>query len=189
MQERRRFFRLDDEVVMEFRPLTEAEFEQWRTQHQLQSSELVQLEQELGLLLHQVRASHPQLGQVLELFNRKINLLHNTSHLVEDVAQQASISNTEARVRVNLSACGIAFYTDETLQAERYMLLNMQLKPSNANLSLAGDIVAVNEVNHERGRYQVRVNFEGLKEAEQELLIQHLFQLQSRTRRQQRAGD
>ncbi|QQD20495.1 PilZ domain-containing protein [Venatoribacter cucullus] len=188
MQERRRFFRLDDEVIMEFRPLSADEFEQWRSEHQLQTSELKQLEQELGLLLHQVRASHPQLGQVLELFNRKINLLHNTHDHPGDTPELHNGSN-EARMQVNLSACGIAFYTDEPLQAERFMLLNIQLKPSNASLSLAGDIVSVKEVNHDRGRYQVRVNFDGLKEAEQEMLIQHLFQLQSRTLRQQRAGD
>lgn len=188
MQERRRFFRLDDEVTLDFRPLSAEEFEQWQNGQQLQHSELLQLEQELGLLLHQLRASHPQLGQVLELFNRKINLLHNTQDHSGDTPELRSGSN-EARMQVNLSACGIAFYTDEPLQAERFMLLNMQLKPSNASLSLAGDIVAVEEVNHARGRYQVRVNFDGLKETEQEMLIQHLFQLQSRTLRQQRAGD
>lgn len=189
MQERRRFFRIDDEVIMDFRPITQEELDEWRNNHQLQGSELRQLEQELGLLLHQVRASHPQLGQLLELFNRKINLLHSTRHGSDSETPTDRIGNSEARVQVNLSACGISFYTDEPLQAERYMLLNMQLKPSNASLALAGDIVSVNEVNHERGRYQVRVNFDGLKEAEQEMLIQHLFQLQSRTLRQQRAGD
>lgn len=189
MQERRRFFRLDDEVTLEFRPLSAEEFEQWQDGQQLQRSELLQLEQELGLLLHQIRASHPQLGQVLELFNRKMNLLHNTSRATEKDTGSPPVSTAETRMQVNLSACGIAFYTDEPLQAERYMLLNMQLKPSNASLSLAGDIVAVEEVNHARGRYQVRVNFDGLKETEQEMLIQHLFQLQSRTLRQQRNSD
>src|SRR5690606_11731488 len=105
-----------------------------------------------------------------------------------DTPELRSGSN-EARMQVNLSACGIAFYTDEPLQAERFMLLNMQLKPSNASLSLAGDIVSVKEVNHDRGRYQVRVNFDSMKEADQDMLIQHLFNLQSLTRRQQRAGD
>ena len=183
MQERRRFFRVDDEVVMDFQTISRDEFEQWRTQHQLQSSELKQLEQELTLMIHQVRSTHPGIGQLMELFNRKINLLHKKpSHGERD------ISPTEALIRVNLSACGIAFYSDENLQDETHMLLNLQLKPSNATLSLAGNIVASEEVNHEYGRYQVRVNFDGLKEAEQEMLIQHLFQLQSRTLRQQR-GD
>ena len=183
MQERRRFFRVDDEVIMDFRTISREEFEEWRSKHQQQSSELKQLEQELTLIIHQVRSSNPVVGQALELLNRKINLLHKKPQ-----QDGQAFNATEALIRVNLSACGIAFYTDENLQNDTHLLLNLQLKPSNATLSLAGTLVSVHEVNHEHGKFQVRINFDGLKEAEQEMLIQHLFQLQSRSLRQQR-GD
>lgn len=182
-QERRRFFRVDDEVVMDFQTISRDEYEQWRANHQLQSTELKQLEHDISLLIHQLRSSNPALGQLLELFNRKMNLLHAHPHTSEGKA----LSQNEARIRVNLSACGMAFFSDTDLRGQTHLLLNLQLKPSNATLSLAGDIVAIDEVSHDYGRFQVRVNFNDLKEAEQEMLIQHLFQLQTRNLRQQRS--
>ena len=182
MEERRRFFRLDDEVVMDFRAITSEEFSNWKEHQTLQKSELKEIEQELGTLLHQLRSSHPTLGHVMELFNRKINLLLGDSEAHPELA----LSSTEARVRVNLSACGMAFSTDMDLRNQTHLLFNLQLKPSNAILSLAGNIVGVDKNTDPQCPWLVRVNFENLKEAEQELLIQHLFQLQSRNLRHQR---
>lgn len=182
MEERRRFFRLDDEVVMDFQAITQDEFSHWKENHSQQKSELKQLEQDIGNLIHQVRSVHPAIGQVLELLNRKLNLLNGNS----TTHPELNLSMTEARVRVNLSACGMAFNTDADLRGSSHLLFNLQLKPSNAILSLAGNIVSIDDSGESDAPYMVRVNFEGLKETEQELLIQHLFQLQSRTLRLQR---
>lgn len=182
MEERRRFFRLDDEVVMDFRAISQDEFTHWKEQQTQQKNELRELEKEIGLLVHQVRSSHPAVGHLLELFNRKINLLHGE----QEAHTELNLSNTEARVRVNLSACGMAFQTREDLSQQSHLLFNLQLKPSNAILSLAGHIVAIESSGDPQAPYLIRVNFEDLTEAEQELLIQHLFQLQSRTLRHQR---
>ncbi|WP_430460385.1 PilZ domain-containing protein [Thalassolituus sp. LLYu03] len=179
MEERRRFFRLDDEVVMDFRAITQEEFANWKEHQTLQKSELKGLEQEIGALLHQLRSQHPTLGHLMELFNRKINLLIGDSEAHPELA----LSSTEARVRVNLSACGMAFSTNVDLSKQSHLLFNLQLKPSNAVLALAGNIIGVEKVPDPENPWLVRVNFEDLKEAEQELLIQHLFQLQSRTLR------
>jgi hypothetical protein len=62
--------------------------------------------------------------------------------------------------------------------------VQMQLKPSNAPVSLIGTVVGVEASDNIDAPYLVRVNFEGLREAEQELLIHHLFQLQSRALRE-----
>ncbi len=182
MEERRRFFRLDDEVVMDFQAISSEEFAHWKEHQTLQKSELQELEKEIGILIHQLRSSHPAVGQVIELFNRKINLLHGHG----DQQAQLNLSAAEARVRVNLSACGMSFTTSEDLSKQTHLLFDLQLKPSNAMLTLAGTIVSVEKTHTVGDTYLVRVNFEGLKETEQELLIQHLFQLQSRTLRQQR---
>ena len=182
MEERRRYFSLDDEVVMDFRAISQEEFVHWKEHQSLEKTELKELEQELGTLLHQMRSVHPTLAQILELFNRKMNLLSGHS---ADVAE-LSLSGTESRVRVNLSACGMSFYTDSDLSEAQHMLFHLQLKPSNAMLTLAGTIVATEATQDPEKPYLVRVNFEGIQESEQELLIQHLFQLQTRTLKHQR---
>lgn len=181
MEDRRRFFRLDDEVVMDFRAISQDEFSHWKENQNLQKSELRELEDEIGILVHQLRTSHPALGKLMELFNRKLNLLNGQAVIHPEL----NLTSTEARVRVNLSACGMAFQTSADLSNQSHLLFNLQLKPSNATLSLAGNIVGIEKSTDPDEPYLVRVNFEDLKESEQELLIQHLFQLQGRTLREQ----
>ena len=91
------------------------------------------------------------------------------------------MSGTESRVRVNLSACGMSFYTDSDLSGSSHLLFQLQLKPSNAMLNLAGTVVSAEKTQQTNNPFLVRVNFDGIQESEQELLIQNLFQLQSKT--------
>lgn len=177
MEERRRFFRLDDEVVLDFRTLTPDELHQQRhiTEH---LNELDELEQDIGSVLHQVRSHNPLVGKALDLLNEKMNLLlnHQRSGL--------PLSSVEQLTRVNLSACGMSFTSPEQPESDQPLMLTMQLKPSNATLNLTGRIVGMHPVEDENEEddegYRIRVEFEGLQESQQELLIQHLFQLQNK---------
>lgn len=177
MEDRRRFFRLDDEVVLEFETLDREEVSAWKESHQKQKDELSQLEQDIGSHISQLKAQDPALARLLELFNQKINLL-GSSHLPG--SSKRDLSATEARTRINLSACGMAFHTDENVAKGDHLLLHMQLKPSNAELSLTGTIVSIEKSKGEGEPNLVRIDFADLKESEQEVLIQHLFQLQNR---------
>lgn len=173
MHERRRFFRLDDEVVLDFQLLMDDTvcIEQ---QHK-QLNEFQALEQEIGALIHQLRSQNPTIGRLAEVFNQKLNLIAG-----EQFREQHNADNNGAeRVEVNLSACGIAFASREVLPKHAKMLLNIQLKPSNTQLVLIGRIVGVDAIDGEKP-YLIRTEFENLSETQQELLIQHLFLLQSR---------
>lgn len=177
MEDRRRFFRLDDEVVLDFQTISREEISAWKENHEQQKNELSQLEQEIGTHISQLRAQNPAIGKLLELFNQKINLLGANQINPE---KKRDITATEARTRINLSACGMAFYTMEEVEIEDHLLLHMQLKPSNAELSLTGTIVSMEKAKNPDEPNLVRIDFSNLKEAEQEVLIQHLFQLQNR---------
>ena len=176
-EDRRRFFRLDDEVVLDFETLSREDISAWKDSHQQHKDELSQLEQDIGNHINQLKAQNPAIARLLELFNQKINLL-GASHLPGTAKRD--LSATEARTRINLSACGMAFYTHESVNKDDHLLLHMQLKPSNAELSLTGKIVSVEQSRTDEEPNLVRIDFSDLKEAEQEVLIQHLFQLQNR---------
>jgi len=177
MEDRRRFFRLDDEVILDFQTLSREEVAAWRESHQQQKDELAQLEQEIGSHISQLRSQNPTIGRLLELFNQKINLLGGT-HLAG--SNKPELNATEARTRINLSACGMAFHTHETVKTEDHLLLHMQLKPSNTELSLTGRVISIEKNPQSDEPDLVRIDFHDLREAEQEVLIQHLFQLQNR---------
>lgn len=103
MEDRRRFFRLDDEVVLDFQTLSREDVAAWRESHQQQRDELAQLEQDIGSQISQLRTQNPAIARLLELFNQKINTL-GANHLPGGARD---LSATEARTRINLSACCI----------------------------------------------------------------------------------
>jgi len=177
MEERRRYFRLDDEVILDFEAISHDEAQRWKERQQDHRNELAELDRDIAGLLHQMQSQNPVVAQLFDLFNRKINLVASPQKPVEKNDHTA----TEVRTRVNLSACGMAFSTSEPLSVNDNLRLQMQLKPSNVPVTLIGSIVGVEHTDEEpNASYLVRVNFEGLREAEQEILIHHLFQLQSR---------
>jgi uncharacterized protein YdcH (DUF465 family) len=177
MEDRRRFFRLDDEVVLDFQTISREEISAWKESHQQHKDELSQLEQDIGNHISQMKSQDPTIARLFELFNQKINMLGSRQPL--NTAKR-EMSATEARTRINLSACGMAFHTHQSIEKDDHLLLNMQLKPSNAELSLTGKVVSVEESSEPEEPNLVRIDFSDLKGAEQEVLIQHLFQLQNR---------
>ncbi|ASP38407.1 hypothetical protein CHH28_06850 [Bacterioplanes sanyensis] len=178
MEERRRFFRLDDEVILDFQILSEEELTELEHHTSQVKTELQEIEQEIGSLIYQLKSHHPQMSRLAELLNQKLNLF--AANGSGQKGQQRMLTSSESRTRINLSACGMAFNSAEAPEPGHQLLLNMQLKPSNTNLELSGRVISVEASDEEEKPHRVRVNFEGLKEAEQELLIQHLFQLQNR---------
>ncbi len=174
-QERRRYFRLDDEVILDFEPISHAEANEWKTRHVSQRNELADLNRDIATLLHQIQTQNPTVARLLNLFNSKVNML--------STAKDIDFTQTEVRTRVNLSACGMSFCTNEHLETGDNLRLQLQLQPSNVPVTLLGTIVGVEASDKAEAPHLVRVNFEGLREAEQEILIHHLFQLQTQNLR------
>ena len=101
------------------------------------------------------------------MFNQKINLLGGTRLAGSN---KPELNATEARTRINLSACGMAFHTHETVKTEDHLLLHMQLKPSNTELSLTGRVISIEKNPQPDEPDLVRIDFHDLREAEQEVL-------------------
>jgi hypothetical protein len=179
--ERRRFFRIDDEAEVSFKPLSDEEFDAWSDDQQEEEGEqLAKLETEIGLALSMLKSSHPQLAKIGELLNQKINIAINASP-----QPQGFIESGELKP-INLSACGIAFHTDENIEDNQNILLQLKLKPSNVAIITTGKVISTSS---EDGKKTIRVDFQELAENYQDLLMQHLFQVQSRALKKQRSTE
>ena len=179
MEERRRYFRLDDEVILDFEAISQDEVSRWKSRQQDHRHELAELDRDISNVIGQMQSQNPTVAHLFDLFNRKVNLVN--SPLSPD--RKADLTQAEARTRVNLSACGMSFQTHEPFRENDNLRLQMQLKPSNVPVTLMGTVVGVEHTGDAEAPYLIRIDFEGFKEAEQEILIHHLFQLQSRTLR------
>lgn len=177
-EERRRFFRIDDEAEISFKTLSDEELSTWQeAQNNNADNDLAKLETELGISIVQLKSQQPQLGKIFELLNQKINLA-----MGRDNSTQGFIDSGELK-SINLSACGIAFHSDEILECNQGILLQMKLKPSNVSIITTGKVISS---DNSQDQSIVRVDFHELSDSHQDLLMQHLFQVQSRALKKQR---
>lgn len=179
--ERRRFFRIDDEAEISFKAISEEEYQAWGNGQKGEEGEkLAKLEAELGMTLANLKSQQPQLAKICELLNQKINIAMNTHSKTQGFVDEGELKP------INLSACGIAFHTNEEMQTDQNILLQMKLKPSNVSIVTTGKVVDNGLSNNKN---IVRVDFQDLGENNQDLLMQHLFQVQSRELKKQRDND
>jgi hypothetical protein len=179
--ERRRFFRIDDEAEISFKPISNEEFDAWGGELQEEEGEqLAKLETEISIALSKLRSSHPQLAKIGELLNQKINLSINSNSTTQGFIDDGALKP------INLSACGIAFHTDQPIEQHQNILLQLKLKPSNVAIITTGKVISTSS---EQGKNIIRVDFQQLTENYQNLLMQHLFQVQGRALKKQRATE
>ncbi|MCP5350982.1 MAG: PilZ domain-containing protein [Oceanospirillaceae bacterium] len=176
VQERRRFFRIDDEVGLSVYELSGEGYggktiddSEQQIEHQLA------LERKIRQALAALRPSSPQIAQALELLNQKINLLRHDS-------DTAGLSY--ALTKVNLSACGIAFNHEHEYPIGTQLMLNIFLQPQHSLIRVQGYVASVQRGDNADEPFYTRVDFVGLHNEHQEQLIQHLVQRQGQLLRQ-----
>jgi c-di-GMP-binding flagellar brake protein YcgR len=169
--ERRRFFRVSDSLGVRYTLLNDIQnVESSENSHEMDA--LVDLENKISAALEPLRAHHPQLLEVLSLFNQKINLFF---HRENQQDQFKTLDN------VNLSACGIAFPIEEQLSLNQLIKLDIILYPSHIMLTLKAAVIGCEALNTSdyQGEYLLRADFLDLEENDQEVLVQHVIKCQS----------
>lgn len=175
-KERRRFFRIDDTVGLSYHLLSDDEMRARAAGERLPQDPfnlIASYESKIENGLSQLRVKDPAIAAVLENLNHKVNCV---------------IDQLEAETRflrrvvppsrpVNISACGMAFESDQAIEPGRVMRLNLVLQPTDLHLSIYGEVVGCDAPQAERSHY-VRVNFVDIDPTEQEVLIQHIVKRQ-----------
>lgn len=176
VDERRRFFRIDDTVGISYRVLTDEELlsRAKGEGHPLDAFGMIaSYESRIENGLSQLRVRDPEVAAVLENINKKMNCVINQleveSHLVQRIAHKVQ--------EVNISACGLAFMADDAIDVGRVMSLNLMLRPTNLHISTYGTVIDCDAQPGDGGFY-VRVNFQDMDPADQEVLIQHIVKRQ-----------
>src|SRR5690606_34257372 len=128
-KERRRYFRIEDEIILFFREIAPDEIPDNRSPREFPldsfalSASLDLLTQESRKLLRRVERDSPEIGDFLKVLERKIDLIARTflnyeANLPEQCPQ-----------RVNLSASGLSFDVDKPCAAGKVLEIKMVLQP------------------------------------------------------------
>lgn len=188
--ERRKYFRIDDVALVKYRVVQDDSLELERRKVYLNQikfenarAALFGLETELQETIEQVRARDPQIVSVLELLNRKVNLLERVISLEHQPASAEEHFEHEPK-EINLSGGGLAIRAMSPLVSGANLAIDLVLLPSNDPMRVFGNVVDCQKI--EDGLYTISIAFTEIRQEDQDRLIRHVLLRQSTRLREQR---
>ncbi len=196
-KERRRYYRIDDVVHLEYRILPPEEAEAIERQMRRPRppedglvEQLASINKHMAALETDLRKAPPALAKYLRYLNKKVDLL--AAHLALESADRYRKQGRHGTVvgmkRVNLSAGGVAFSIDRCLAPGTYLHVRMGVEETGFILNTYGRVIDCREREGEARAYRVRVEFPFLDEHERALLMRHIFDRQRAYIRAARKG-
>ena len=176
--ERRRYFRVTDLVGLKCQFLTEGERDLAVQSKPTSLKNLLgQIESKINTNLATIQNSQPEVYQVLDLFNQKINLAFGHGIITNE---ELDINDATKACKVNLSACGIAFPSSQSAALNQYLSIELTLYPGNSRLELLLAVISCDDFDDEdnQNAYLVRANFVNISDVDQEVLVQHVLKRQ-----------
>ena len=185
--ERRSFFRINQDIVLDYRTVAadvaergdiDGLFPPSRTTDLL--SGLRQVDSESSQLLHSITENNRQIADYLGKLNKKLELL--TQHILTAEGHQPQLNTT----RVNLSEGGIAFSTAKPVYKGSYIALRLMFLPSYISVVLFARVVR-SDSNGDDG-HQLAARFHRLQEQQAQILSRQIMQAQQAAKRRQQQG-
>lgn len=172
--ERRRYYRIEEDVMISTNRIEAGEVEQrledfWSNEHafSIRNDFNFQISQHIADR-HQIDKKMPELGRYLSVLEKQIDRL--TEKLLLDEDEQSM-----TRKSSNLSAQGISYYDVEAPQQDDRLDLKLKLLPSGLRLVIIARVVLVEtDSDQGPGEYRISLDFEHLHEADREILIKHI---------------
>lgn len=189
LSDRRSYYRIDDELYLEFRPIQKRQVQEFLAGVENQApgqnslmSQINALSKQTSAQLKNIRKRHPLIGRYLTALDDKINLLAN------HVAAYDGTGSGRPNWRVNLSAGGLAFRSQLQFTADTLLAISLKLFPSHREIVTYGPVVYCHfEPDVEPGApYRTAVTFAFMRESDREALITHILEKQFAAVRAQR---
>lgn len=191
-QERRRHFRVQDQILLDYQIVTEADvrgavrhFELVDPTELSVTTSLRRLEIELQSALGKLSNKHGELMRCLDLLNSKINAL--AAVMPAASKQDQALLNRDV-CDCSLSASGVAFTCREALPLDAKVRLRMVVLPDYFHVTAYGEVVRVTDIaDPEDGfTHVVGVHFLHILDRYRDALARRSLQREIEDRRDQR---
>jgi hypothetical protein len=182
-QDRRRFFRIDDRLLLSVRRLTaeDAADAAAGAADVRASGVLADLDRRIATIINAARLQAPAVAELAELLNSKLDHVVAMLGLGEELAQRAQFHEQQ----VNISASGLGFETDELFESDELLQVEIMFPPSNARLTLRARVVRC-IAGEQGGANLLQMEFADLGNDDQEFLIQYIVRRQGQVLQQLR---
>lgn len=181
--ERRQYFRIQDSVLIRYRVLqsdmqdaVQREAEMNRTRIENARAALYGIETDFQEMCEKISRDQPALVSVLQVLNRKINLLERV--ISTEVLTPSTTEYTEHEPKaVNLSGGGLSVNADSPLAKNASLVIDLVLLPSHEPMRIFGTVVYCRPLDE--GGHEIGIEFNEIRHQDQERLIQHVLNRQS----------
>ena len=172
--ERRRYYRIEDEVLLVLQLIEPADIDDrledfWANEHafSIRNNYNFQIEQHIADR-HKIENQMPELARYLGVLEKQIDSI--TDRLIGD-----EHDNQMVRKKANLSAQGISFIEAQAPGQGDLLELKLKLLPSGLRLVIMARIVLVEpDSAGAQDKTRISLDFENLHEADREILIKHI---------------
>lgn len=192
MKERRSYFRIDDDIVLQYRLVSEEDIESSndKASRRIANSFTIKarfaaLEQKLRPVRNQLEQHSEELVTYLKTIDEKLDLLADiifeTGHDLINMPTQ----------RVSLSAGGTSFYAQKPLELGALLQLWLLLPPSKTGIITYATVAYCKRSDEQwigRYAYKIGVEFKYLREEDSDLIIRHVLNKEADERRRMKSG-
>ena len=173
-EERRRFFRIEDEICLDISIVSEQEYKdapqelsKVKNSAFALSASFATINQAHLPMMNSIRMSYPEIAQYLDLMNKKLD---NLSQHILDEELPCSDKNKQI---VNISASGIAFESTNNYPLNQPLMLRLVILPEKIGIEVFGRVINSQTIEDSADKTLISVDFEHIREDDQEILIKH----------------
>ncbi len=182
MDERRSFFRVDNEVSFDFKGVDTHTVEDNSPDSLFGElpgislfSDFRAIDAEATQILHNISEQNRQISDYLATINRKVELLAQ-----QVMNQQHSKASSHTR-QINLSEGGIAFNADKAFYKGSFIAMRLVFVPSYISVALYAKVI---RCESGKNGHQLAAKFHNITEAQRQLVSKHIMQAQLASRRE-----
>ncbi|GAB1265160.1 hypothetical protein NBRC116493_14000 [Aurantivibrio infirmus] len=180
--ERRGFFRINKELLLEYKTVDAYTADNTDPTEQFADSmplhlysEFHNLDKQAEQLRRSIGTEQPKIAEYLSILNKKINLLSR-----ELIAQNTDTAAQDPR-KVNLSEVGIAFMADKAIYKDSYLAIRLVFLPSYTGVVVFAK--AIRSEPKQGDLFHIAAKFQGLSEADQHILAKYIMEAQLAAKR------
>ncbi len=188
-EEKRRFFRINDQVNLLYRLVDETQltqpfqFDRNLLENCSLTNALNLIHEESSGFLNKIEKSLPDVADYLNFMNMKIDLISQAVLRLHGEELQK-----DKTIHANLSAAGVSFNCAEALRVGQYIELKMLLVQSTTIIITHAKIIYCKK-NHQHNLFTVGLEFINLSEEDRELILKHVAKKQLQQIREKKAAN
>jgi len=180
--ERREYYRIEESILMAYSILDSNDesnlVDKADSSYEI-LSEFANVSTQMKTTLGRISERSADVASCLKSLDTKINLLAQVI-LVNGEEQNLS------RHDINISAGGLAFNTNESLDTDILLKIKLILPPDLSILILKGKVVSCIRQDNFQYPYQVSIEFTNLSDTDQDTIARHIMRLQAQQLRQRK---